>query len=988
MRQVKLSAAVRRSLFNRSRTAAVAGAVLASATVLMPAAAQEDLGEVEEVVVTGTRLTDPNLTQSSPVSTVTAEQVELRQANFVEEFIREIPGVVPSIGAQVNNGNGGSTFINLRGLGSNRNITLLNGTRVVPADLQGRTNLDIIPIALVERTDVLTGGAGSTYGADAISGVVNFITRTDFEGFDLRVTGARTAEGDGDTVRVDLTTGGNFAGNRGNAVFSLGYTDREAILQGDRDFGVENLSSATGNPGGSSTTVPTVLTFPGSGGTVQVSPEGDSLIPFYQPFNFNPFNLFQLPLEQYRLYGAARYELDSGIEVYTEAFYSQSTNRTQIAPSGTFRNVFTTPLSNPFLTAGIRNQICAADADAATDGVQPNFSQAECDAAALATDPNDPAYRTIDLDYGRRFVELGTRDNERQTRVWQLKTGARGDLVSNLSWDAFLAYGESDLRGSQSGNGTRTRLQQSLLATDPNACLDPSGGCVPINLFGPLGSITDEVGDFLDVGNTANQFTTLLQGQALVSGDVNTSMPWADSPIGFALGFEFREYKAGFANDLLTQTPGEVLGNGAAAPNVTGGYDVREVFTEANIPLVQGATFAEEVSVQLGARLSNYSTTGNESTWKAGGTWSPVAGFQIRGNLQRVTRAPNINELFQPQVTGLNNFATDPCTGNAPLENEDLRQICLAQGAPLGTIGSIIVDPAGQVNATTGGNPNLDAEDADTWTVGFVLQPDFAPDLALTVDYYNIEVSNAITTPNPGDVFAACFGPDFEDGNLAIDGSSASDPSCTGIRRNPATGNLFGDVSTTAGLPLVLSNQGALATSGVDVSLNWQRQLSFARFSNSFNGNWTQDSIFNANVDNPESVDRDCTGFYSINCASIQPEFSFSNRSTLSFDGMNRPVDVSVFWRWIDGVEAEPEVADTFLPEFREIDAEHYVDLTARVQLTQRLQLTGAVLNLFDNAPTIVGNNIGATAFNSGNIYPSTYDPLGRRFSITVRSTF
>lgn len=192
------------------------------------------------MIVTGTRMTSPNLTQSSPVSSIDSETVELRQANFVEEFLREIPGLVPSIGANVNNGNGGSTFVNLRGLGSNRNITLLNGTRVVPADLEGRTNLDIIPIALIERTDVLTGGAGSVYGADAIPGVINFVTRTDFEGVDLRVTGAETGESDGDTIRLDLTVGGNFDDGRGNAMLSVGYTDRDAVFQGDRAFGVNN----------------------------------------------------------------------------------------------------------------------------------------------------------------------------------------------------------------------------------------------------------------------------------------------------------------------------------------------------------------------------------------------------------------------------------------------------------------------------------------------------------------------------------------------------------------------------------------------------------------------------------------------------------------------------------------------------------------------------------------------------------------------------
>ncbi|MGB3721511.1 MAG: TonB-dependent receptor plug domain-containing protein, partial [Pacificimonas sp.] len=246
----------------------------------------------EVITITGSRIQNPNLEQASPVAVVTSDEIELRQSNTVETFLREIPGVVPSIGSQVNNGNGGNTFVNLRGIGANRHITLLNGNRVVPASLAGITNLDVIPVALLERTDVLTGGAGSTYGADAISGVINFITKQDFEGVELSLTEAITEEGDGSTFRGDLTLGANFDDGRGNAVVSIGYTNRDAVFQGDRPFGFENISSISGNPGGSGTTIPTNFfglsgIFDGTG-TLQVSPDGEELQPFYQPFNFNP----------------------------------------------------------------------------------------------------------------------------------------------------------------------------------------------------------------------------------------------------------------------------------------------------------------------------------------------------------------------------------------------------------------------------------------------------------------------------------------------------------------------------------------------------------------------------------------------------------------------------------------------------------------------------------------------------------------------------
>ncbi len=937
------------------------------------------------IVVTGSRITNPNLEQSSPVSVVTSEEINLRQAVVVDDFLREIPGITPDVGAQVNNGNGGSTFVNLRAIGPNRNLVLLNGTRVVPAGLAGVTNIDVIPVALLDRVDVLTGGASATYGADAISGVVNFITKRDFEGAELSATQQISELGDANIFRTDLTLGANFDDGRGNAVFSIGYTNRDAVFQGDREFSQFNLSSFSGNPGGSSTTVPSVITVPGTtGGTLQIAPDGQSLVPFNRPFNFNPFNIFQLPLEQYRFFGAANFEVADNIELFGEGLFVQSTNSTIIAPSGTFRNVLQTPLSNPFLNAGIRNQICGLDTSATTPGVQRRFTQAECDAAAVATDPNDPNYRQVGLDFGRRFVEFGTRNNEYETDLFQFKAGVRGDVTSSLQFELFGAYGESEVSSTQSGNGTLSRLQQSVLSTNATSCLDPSNGCVPINLFGPIGSLTPAVQDFLDVGNRSGTETSLTQVQGFISGDFGFAFPSAVTPVSIVLGGEYRDYTAGTSSDLLSQTPGEVLGNGAASPDSFGQYDVVEAFGELAIPLLEDS-FVQDITLLLGGRVSDYSTTGTEYTYKIGATATVVPGLQLRGNYQKVTRAPNILELFDPQTTGLDNFDTDPCVGAAPLNNAALAAVCLAQGAPQNSLGSIIVDPAGQVNVTGGGNPFLGAEDAETYTVGAIFQPDFIPGLAITVDYYNIVLTDAITNPTVDDVFANCFGADFRTNPVG----SANSAACTSIRRNPATGNLFGSVATTPGIPQVLTNQGRIETDGIDVVFNYQRDIGLAKLGLNFAGNWTNSNTFDANQNDPDNIIFECAGFFGSNCGSILPEFSFSQRTTLGFDG----VDLSLLWRYIDGVDLERSNFNAagqapFLDEFESIDAEHYFDLTARFDVIDNFQLTVAALNLFDNQPKIVGSNIGQTAFNSGNIFPSTYDPIGRRFSVTGRIKF
>jgi len=969
------------------------------------------------IIVTGTRVTNPNLELASPVAVVGEAEIELQQTSGVEEVLRQVPGVVADIGSNVNNGNGGSTLINLRGIGSNRNITLLNGNRVTPSTTTLEVNLDVIPVALLERVDVLTGGAGSTYGADAISGVINFITKRDFEGAEISVVNNITEEGDANIFRADLTLGANLEDGRGNVALNIGYTNRNPLRQGQRGFSEFNISSISGNPGGSSTTTPIRISAAGgasgllnnigidpdtggevNNGFVQLNPGSGTLDPGFTPFNFNPFNYFQTPLEQYRIFAQGNYEVNPSLDIFAEAMYVNSTVETNGAPSGSFGVTAPIPLSNPFLPDALVDQLCARDtmlfqpatattaAVSAPGQVEAFLDPAACAAARAATDPNDPDFTTVDLTLGRRFVEFGERLSVRETNLFQVKAGARGDITDSIQYEAFAIYGESERVRRQSGNGLRSRLLQSLNATSTTACIDPSNGCFPINLFGDTGSIQPEAIAFLDTGNQQSNFNELFQVGGFVSGEPGFTLPWAENGVNFVLGVEYRDYTAGTSSDLLSQTPSEVLGNGAAQPDFTGSYDVSEVYGELIIPLVEGSAFADELTLQLGGRISDYSTTGTEYTWKVGGTWSPVPSLQIRGNYQRVTRAPNTFELFTPQVAGLANFSADPCAGGAPGTNADLRAVCIAQGANAGQIGSIIVDPAGQVNITQGGNINLGAEDADTWTIGAVFQPDFLPGFVATIDYYNITITDAITTPTEDDIFQTCFGPDYAQGNFAIDAASATDPNCTSIRRNPATGNLFGELATTPGLPRFFSNQGRIFTDGIDLTLTYSTDLSSdIGWSSSFAGNWTNNEEFQST---PNGVNRQCVGFYSTNCGgvgsgSLNPELSFNWRNTLTYDIFA----LSLNWQWIDSFEVEPAQAGNFQPQFESIDAFSYFDLTLRAEIDP-LTLVLGVQNLLDKSPPIVGSNIGSTGFNSGNTFPSTYDVRGRSYAVTAQFSF
>jgi len=983
----------------------VLSVALVSAPAFAQDAAEEGAATGGEIVVTGTLIRNPNLEQSTPVNVTTADTIELKQSNTAEEVLRELPGVVANIGSAVNNGNGGASYVDLRGLGSIRNIVLLNGNRVAPSDVNGRVDLNNIPLALIERVDALTGAAVTTYGADAITGVVNFITKRDFAGLEVTASQQLTEQGDGNVFRIDATIGANFDDGRGNAVLSIGYQQADPVYQGARPFADNTLDSYSNTFFGSGTSVPSRFsgTRPidpltgqpsidptvANGGVRQVNAAGQAVGTF-ATYNFNPFNVFQVPFERFNIYGQANYEVSDAIEVYTRGMFSKQTVSTIIAPSGSFGGTVTINLNNPFLPAALRNQFCAFNTSTVAGTYTPRFTPAECTAAAAATGRTDAAYREVTATLNRRTPEVGPRISDYQTTFFDYRVGARGGITDTIDWNIEGAYGESENIQTIKNYTLQSRFRQAALANNTTTCQTDTNGCVPVNLFGPEGSITPAAAAFLSADSSTTNRTSLAQARAIISGDVGITSPGAVQPIGFALGGEYRKYRAQQAADLLAQTPGELGGAGGAAPPIDGQYDVYEAYAEIVAPLIEDKPFFESLTLEAGIRYSDYSIKGaggyNTTTWKAGGSWEPGAGLKIRGNYSRAVRAPNIGELFTPQSVGLTNLGLDPCAGAAPTTNANLRAVCLAQGAPAGTIGSITNPTAAQANITTGGNLNLQPETADTWTLGVVFQPDFLPRFNMSIDYYNIKIDDVLGTPLPGDIISACF-----DG---LSASSATNPACTSIRRNPLTGGLDGDPAITPGLFGTTNNQGRLFTDGIDLLMNYNADLGFASLDWAFVGNWTHSSKFKANAADPDSLNRECVGYYSVNCSftgSLQPEFQFSNRLTFGFD----TVDVSLLWRWIDGMEFEPAqiVADggsanSVDPLFRKIKAHSYFDLTTRFNVSENLVFTATVQNLLDKQPPILGNTIGSTTYNSGNTYPSTYDALGRRYAVSVKLKF
>ena len=625
----------------------------------------------------------------------------------------------------------------------------------------------------------------------------------------------------------------------------------------------------------------------------------------------------------------------------------------------------------------------------------------------MATSPTDPNFRTFTTTVSRRTTEVGPRISNFATTIFDYRAGVKVGITNSIKLDVSGGYGESENRQTLQGYVLTSRVRSAVYATNTTTCLTgaPGGasltastGCVPLNIFGADGSITPAMIPYITGESTTTVKTSLAQARALLTGDFGFSSPFASNPIGFAAGAEYRKYRASQRSDTLAQTAGELGGAGGAAPNEDGGYSVTEGYGELNAPLVSDKPGFQSLVLEAGVRYSHYNVfaagnpTYNTTTYKGGGSWEPVSGIKFRGDYQRAVRAPNIAELFAPQVTGLTNLAVDPCASLNPngtralaAPTGNLQAVCLAQGATATNVSLIQNPTGGQPNETSGGNLNLKPEKSNSFTFGTVIQPtQLVHGLSLTADYYNIKLTGAVSTPGPQDVINACFG------NLTA--ASATSAACTSIRRNPVTGGLDGDVATTPGLPLVSSNLGLIKTSGVDVGFNYSRNLGEVKFSGSFTGNYTIDSKFKAVA--TSGLYRDCVGYYSVNCPSIQPKFQWNARATFDY----KLTDFSVLWRHIDSVQYEPAAIDQTSPAsiaattpfggFGKIPAYNYIDFAVRFSVNENFDFTITMDNAFNKQPPLVGSTIGSTSYNSGNTYPSTYDALGRRFAVSGRLRF
>ncbi|MEZ5892975.1 MAG: TonB-dependent receptor [Parvularculaceae bacterium] len=994
-----------RRLLSRASIAAIAMAGVAGQALAQDATAltqEDETGDV--VIVTGTRIANPNVVAASPVTTVGQEEISRQVTPNLERVFRDLPITIPGDGENVNNGTAGAATIDLRGLGDNRALTMIDGKRLVPFNDSGTPDINMIPLNLIERVDVITGGASAVYGSDAMSGAINFITRRDFEGVEVSGSYSLTEEGDGDTYDISTLVGGNFADGRGNAVLSLNYTSRSPVTLAARPFGVFGVDTESGagvggvptpaDPScdapfadavtGSTTAIPTALDL--VGGTLQFRNDG-SLGDRCSRFNFNPFNYYQTPQERFGITAVGHYEINDHIEAYFRGTYGGVNIRQQIAPSGLFGNEFEIPLMNPFLTASARQSII----DNINSELDDSFGGMAADGVDFTVaGVNDLNMNGIlDLDDSitvpvrRRTLELGPRSENYDNNMFQMVVGFRGELPSFLTgwnYDLSFQYGETDRTTVREGYTNLEHFALGINTVDAATCTTPGGdtenGCIPINIFGPFGAIDEAMAEYGQAIAFQTQGATQAVLHGSVSGPVNGfKSPWADTPLNAAFGMEYRR-ETGFLNpDLCLRVVPESCQGGAGGYllPISTAYKTWEGFVETIFPVIENRRGIENFSIEAGFRFSDFSPTEDTTAWKAGFNWNVTPTFRVRYMEQQAVRTPNIEEIGSPIVTSLDNADYDPCsTGNpngAPAMGSQLYDLCVATGVPPALIGSINDIVSGQVNIFAGTDPNNipGAETARTRTVGFVWTPDLGGgtgNTTISVDYYRIHITDYIDQVSGQEAFDLCY-------------VAAVQSRCDSIVRDVA-----GRITTPGtGLLTAYENFPFFDASGIEFGVSTDFDLgSTGQLVFSMNGNYY---LKNEYLGAEElGVVTDCKGKYSTSCDPL-PTF----RSVARLTWMNGPFETSLLWRHLSGIEFQGDLSSIF-DDFEHISAHDYFDLSAGWQINDNLRVYGVVKNLLDKDPPIIGQDTGTTSYNNGNTVPSLYDTLGRTYSLSVKMTF
>jgi iron complex outermembrane recepter protein len=998
-------------------TAAIADAACSALYAQEQPTPTPEPAALEEVIVTGTRLpTTPNETSISPITSVSATDILRTGLTRIEDVLNSLPMVSPDMNSTVDNGADGTAAVDLRGLGAQRTLVLVDGVRLGPGSADGRNWSDVnqIPIALIERVDILTGGASAVYGADAVAGVVNFIINTHFEGVKVDagyhfnehhnsdqdgVAPLVTAAGDalppshvdtGFGKNAALTLGTNFANNAGNVSAYVAYDNQAATLESKFDYSACALNSPAG---GAVTSLACAGSFASRGGDFfafsnsgavlisnTVDPKTGLFRPFVTPgdlYNYEPVNFFQVPNERWTAGTFVNYVLNSHAELYASVMYMRNSMAAQIAPSAAFGVTAFIPCADPLLTTQEVATLCTP-ANIAANGGNYEVYKGE-------------NYPGLNMYIERRNVEGGNRIYDHLNNAPRAVVGVKGSFADGWTYNAYAQRASVRIDDNTINDFGIPQIEEALnVLPGPNGpiCGGPTGvsgnpliapgtvfiptpKCVPWNIWVPNGVTPASLASM-----TIPEYIFGSVTEQIVSGSSNgdlgkygVKVPAAEQGLQVNIGAEWRKEQSSYVPNYELQQGYDVSENGVPVPPIAGEFAVREMFTEMRLPLATRQPLAEDLFVEGGYRYSRYSNGFDTNTYKFGLQWTPVRDVHLRGSYQRAVRAPNISELYYPQSFG-SDGTIDPCAGTPTAS----LAACELTGVKPSQYGHIQPSPFNSYNGVQGGNPKLHAEIGDTYTVGLVLQPRVVTNLTLSFDYFDIKLRDEIGSIGANVIMLDCL--------ASVGNPAQAGRFCPLIHRD-AEGTLW--LTPEGYVSDLYTNVGELATRGIDVNGSYRVPLATAgSLSFALVGTYLQ-SYEVTPVAGFGSYD--CIGYFGDVCGNVTPKWRHVLNTTWATP--RQGVEVSLRWRYIGPDESNQTSTNPFLSgtpylPLAHIPAYNYFDLNAAFRLDRNITLQMGVNNLADKAPPlVVGTDCQALGCN-GNTFPGNYDAMGRYLFVHV----
>jgi len=932
--------------------------------------------KTETVVVTGSLIARRDYATATPIVSVTPDALKDSGQTTLESGLAQLP----QFSSATAGASPGEASLSLRGLGSQRNLVLLDGRRLLPSADNGTVDINQLPSGIIQSVEVITGGASATYGSDAVSGVVNFKTRQAFEGLEITSSFGTTQSYGGDSYDVNAVAGLNSPNDKGNLLLAAEYTKRIGVHQMDIPFSQQAINGvipiiqgeyvgSSNSPskaainsyfaqfGAAANSVPNtgLIGFNSDGSLFAAGPptvvnfetltdsQGRRVndINLGAVGNRSYFALAQTPLERWSIFSKGTYDFGGGLQAYGQAL---ATNYSSTVPGDgsvtNARQLPTVPVTNPFIPAALK--------------------------VLLASRPNPTAAFNIQ----KRFTDVGGyRTGTNANNIYQVVGGLSGVFGDNLTWDVHGSHGQTQTNYSLVG-GVRVDLVQEMLnAADGGASMCVGG----LNPFGD-NTVSAACRQLLAPSIATRTAITQDELDASVQGSALT-LP--GGPVQFALGADYRSIGYKSVPDAELQDD-VVFGNPPQAP-AAGSTAVREGFGEVLIPALKDLPFVQLLNVDLAYRYSDYVLSGGTNTYKGDVDWRVTGGFRLRGGYERAIRAPAVSELFAAASgyitnrTPIINGVSDPCDVRGSLRNgstaAQIVNLCEAQGLSPALIPTFQTSN-NQMSSIASGNPNLRPEKADTFTGGVVYQPEIdSPwfgNASISLDYYNIRIRDAIAEIDGNSVINKCFNIDGSNPTFA-----ATDYYCSLITRG-----VTGEVSAL-NTPNV--NLGGYKTSGIDFQVDWTVDLSEVGFgsdaggiSANLNGSYLNDFKTQILPNTPYQENGGTT---------TTPLGPYPTWHTVSqFNYHNGDYSIGMRWRFIGGMEDSSIVTNPSSPILGPGTA-NYFDLILGYTLPTDTRLSLVVSNLLNRQPNQVGQNVGVTN-------ASVYTLLGRTYLLTIDQKF